>query len=213
MDNLRKNKDEIRNSRMFLLENKLQSFYEEIKKLNDFTFKIKNNKDGMEHLEKKTCINTNSLNTNTNYLTEGAETNVLTEKSQVKENESITSENKKIEINKIIIKNPNKSKVFSGKKESCDSLIHKSHFNKNIKNTASENSPSETIIKCDADNNSDNLHIRKSDKNTNKSLNINLKDDDLSDYNLVKKFFRSFYKNNSPILFIKFLAYKTDQRA
>jgi len=126
---------------MFLLENKLQSFYEEIKKLNEVKFKIKENEDNHKFFEKMELLNkNNSLNTNTYGMIEG-ETNVLSEKSNTCPIDSDKGENKKIEINKILIQNPNKSKIFNGKNENYD-------VNKKID---INNSPSETIVKCEND--------------------------------------------------------------
>jgi len=129
---------------MFLLENKLQSFYEDIKKLNEVTIKIKDDEEDQKFFEKLQTLKNNSLNNNTYGMTEG-DTNIFSEKSNPSPNiESEKSEHKRLEINKILIQNPNRSKPFNGKNE-CDN-------NYNNKKNNVINSPSETIVKCGENN-------------------------------------------------------------
>lgn len=123
---------------MFLLENKLQSFYEDIKKLNEVTFKIKDDEEDKKFFEKLQTLKNNSLNTNTCGMTE-SDTNIFNEKSNPYNIDSEKSEHKRLEINKILIQNPNKSKICNGKNE-CEP-------NKNKKINLI-NSPSGTIVKC-----------------------------------------------------------------
>jgi len=179
LDNLRKNKDDIRNSRMFLLENKLQSFYEEIKKLNDVTFKIKDEEENQKFLEKINMLKNNSLNTNTYGLTDG-DTNIISEKSNANnlQIDSGKNENKKIEINKIIIQNPNKSKIFNGKNE--NEYNNKKDF---------INAHNKTIVKCNNDkkkfdiNNKINISVKEG--NINDKSYMNEDEEKISDYDLV----------------------------
>ena len=150
---------------MFLLENKLQSFYEEIKKLNEVTFKIKDEEENHNLIDIMKSLKNKSLDTNTYGLTEG-ETNMLSEKSNPYPVDSGKIEYKKIEINKILIQNPNKSKVFNGKNEN----------DVNKKNNCF-NSPSETIIKCD-------YGKKRKDINSGKDETID-DGENISEYNLV----------------------------
>lgn len=139
MDKLRKNKEEVRNSRLFLLENKLQSFYEDIKKLNEVTVKFnKEGEDDNKFFEKLNTKKNKTLNTNTYGNTQG-DTNLFSEKSNVYQVDPQQSENKNLEINKILIQNPNKSKLFNGKNESQTNSNKHNQIN---------NSPNGTIIKC-----------------------------------------------------------------
>lgn len=189
---------------MFLLENKLQSFYEEIKRLNNTTFKMKDNEEELKALEKLRCSDSDSLNVNTNNLTECADTNFLSEKLAAKGSDSIIQrENKKLEINDVYIEKINKAKVFPSKKDSPESFCNKSkHVNKQKKNLVSNNSPSETIIEYEdkSNSNSNDIAINNDDieknnykcyKNINKKTNdkFEIKEelDDISDYSLVNK--------------------------
>lgn len=152
---------------MFLLENKLQSFYEDIKKLNEVSFKLKDNEEEQKFIEKLKPLKNNSLNTNTYGMTEG-ETNVYSEKSNPCHIDSEKSGHRPVEINKILIQNPNKSKPFNGKNE-CEAYNKKQNV---------INSPSGTIIKCGERN-----------KKTSELYNQEQSNDDCiaSDYSLVKK--------------------------
>ncbi len=164
---------------MFLLENKLQSFYEEIKKLNDVTFKIKDEEENQKFLEKINMLKNNSLNTNTYGLTDG-DTNIISEKSNANnlQIDSGKNENKKIEINKIIIQNPNKSKIFNGKNE--NEYNNKKDF---------INAHNKTIVKCNNDkkkfdiNNKINISVKEG--NINDKSYMNEDEEKISDYDLV----------------------------
>lgn len=170
---------------MFLLENKLQSFYEEIKKLNDVTFKIKDEEENQKFLEKFNFQKNNTLNTNTYGLTEG-DTNIISEKSNaIYPIDSAKNENKKIEINKILIQNPNKSKLFNCKNE----------IDNNKKNDFI-NTPTDTMVKCDYEKkkiDKNNFNINNYEGNYKNEKNNTDDEEKYSDYDLVKLLFLSYF--------------------
>ena len=149
---------------MFLLENKLQSFYEEIKKLNNINFKLTDVDEISKSIDKNKSTKNNSLNTNTNILTED-ETNNKSDKSNIAPINTSKRDDKKIEINKIIIKNPNKSKIFNGKNDN--------ETNNN------NSSPTQTIIKCEYEKKWKNINLEYKNENSD--------EENIDDYNLVIK--------------------------
>lgn len=103
MIGIKKTKEEKRNNRMFLLENKLQSFYDEIKQLNEFSFQNENIKPSIEE---------NSM--------EGKKINSNGLKENISERDSkrLNSINSISPINKVLVKNPRDSNFDYKKNES-----------------------------------------------------------------------------------------------
>jgi hypothetical protein len=117
---IKKNREEKKNNKMFLLENKLQSFYDEIKQLN----KSPNQIDLMQSLQQK--------------FTKEKELNSLASKN-ISENGSlgfnlINSLSPK--VNEIIVQNPHKSNLDEKDSIYINTIVNKvkSSENGNVKN-------------------------------------------------------------------------------